>query len=155
MQYLGLLLLAMVAAELLSIFLVVKLIGGLATFGLLILSFMAGSFLMKRSAGLSQLLMAGGILRSGGLSPYQLLYPIRLPVAAFLLMLPGFISDIAALLLLLPFGSRPPSQPGTHQSEGFAYRPNRQDNDDIIEGEFTVQNSKRQPENQNRRIGHQ
>ena len=110
MQYLGIALLILIFAEILSIVFIAKLIGALAALCLMILAFMFGSFLMKRSAGLSQLMLAGGILRTGGqISLYQMLYPIRIPIAAFLLMLPGFFSDLIALLLLLPFGSAPNS----------------------------------------------
>lgn len=157
MQYLGIALLILIFAEIFSIIFITKLIGGLATLGLMILAFMLGSFLMKRSAGLSQLLLAGGILRTGGqISLYQMLYPIRIPVAAFLLMLPGFFSDLIALLLLLPFGSAPNSN-SQQQSPFSSYDPFNQspftrgsgDDGDIIEGDFVVRDGKpqRQPEN--------
>lgn len=157
MQYLGIALLILIFAEIFSIIFITKLIGGLATLGLMILAFMLGSFLMKRSAGLSQLMLAGGILRTGGqISLYQMLYPIRIPIAAFLLMLPGFFSDLIALLLLLPFGSAP--SPNSQQQSPFSnYDPFTQspftrgsgDDGDIIEGDFVVRDGKgqRQPEN--------
>lgn len=164
MQYLGIALLILIFAEIFSIFFIIKLIGGLAALGLMILAFMLGSFLMKRSAGLSQLLLAGGILRTGGRISlyqmlYQMLYPIRIPIAAFLLMLPGFFSDLIALLLLLPFGSAPNSN--SQQQNPFSnYDPfnqspftrgsggNQGNDGDIIEGDFVVQDGKpqRQPE---------
>ena len=157
MQYLGIALLILIFAEIFSIIFITKLIGGLATLGLMILAFMLGSFLMKRSAGLSQLLLAGGILRTGGqISLYQMLYPIRIPVAAFLLMLPGFFSDLIALLLLLPLGGAP--GPNSQQHNPFnSHNPFAQspftrgsgDDGDIIEGDFVVRDGKpqRQPEN--------
>ena len=157
MQYLGIALLILIFAEIFSIIFITKLIGGLATLGLMILAFMLGSFLMKRSAGLSQLLLAGGILRTGGqISLYQMLYPIRIPVAAFLLMLPGFFSDLIALLLLLPLGGAP--GPNSQQQNPFnSHNPFAQsqftrgsgDDGDIIEGDFVVRDGKpqRQPEN--------
>ena len=155
MQYLGFSLLIFIALEIFSIILVAKAIGGFAAFALIILCFMAGSFIMKRSAGLSQLLMAGSLLKSGGrISIYQMLYPIRIPFAAFLLMMPGFFSDLIALLLLLPFGGGASSSAGTQQQSGsfgnFTYQTyqNRRDtDDDIIEGDFVVRDSKKQPEN--------
>ena len=151
MQYLGIALLILIFAEIFSIIFITKLIGGLATLGLMILAFMLGSFLMKRSTGLSQLLLAGGILRTGGqISLYQILYPIRIPVAAFLLMLPGFFSDLIALLLLLPLGGAPgqsnPQKPfGSHNP----FTRGNGDDGDIIEGDFVVRDGKpqRQPEN--------
>ena len=156
MQYLGIALLILIFAEIFSIIFIAKLIGALAALCLMILAFMFGSFLMKRSAGLSQLMLAGGILRTGGqISLYQMLYPIRIPVAAFLLMLPGFFSDLIALLLLLPLGGAPgqsnPQKPfGSHNP--FTQSPFTRgsgDNGDIIEGDFVVRDGKgqRQPEN--------
>ena len=160
MQYLGIALLILIFAEIFSIFFIIKLIGGLAALGLMILAFMLGSFLMKLSAGLSQLLLAGGILRTGGrISLYQMLYPIRISIAAFLLMLPGFFSDLIALLLLLPFGSAPNSN-SQQQSPFSNYDPftqspftrgsggNQGNDGDIIEGDFVVRDGKpqRQPE---------
>ena len=152
MQYLGFSLLIFIALEIFSIILVAKVIGGFAAFALIILCFMAGSFIMKRSAGLSQLLMAGSLLKSGGrISIYQMLYPIRIPFAAFLLMMPGFFSDLIALLLLLPFGGGASSSAGTQQQSGsftyHTYQNRRDTDDDIIEGDFVVRDSKKQPEN--------
>ena len=155
MQYLGIALLILIFAEIFSIIFIIKLIGALAALCLMILAFMLGSFLMKRSAGLSQLILAGSVLRTGGrVSLYQMLYPIRIPIAAFLFMLPGFFSDLIALLLLLPFGSAPSqnqqqnpfSQYDQYNSSPFT-RGSGNDGD-IIEGDFVVQDGKsqRQPE---------
>ena len=100
-------------------------------------------------------------MRTGGqISLYQMLYPIRIPIAAFLLMLPGFFSDLIALLLLLPFGSAPNSN-SQQQSPFSSYDPfnqspftrgsggNQGNDGDIIEGDFVVRDGKpqRQPEN--------
>ncbi|ULJ68581.1 FxsA family protein [Wielerella bovis] len=161
MQYLGFMLLIFIALEIFSIAIVAKAIGGLAVFALIILCFMAGSFLMKRSAGLSQLLMAGGLFKSGGrISLYQMLYPIRIPFAAFLLMFPGFFSDLIALIVLLPFGGHSATHTTTQQQSGHfggftyhTYQQNtRQDayDDDVIEGDFVVRNDKKQPEKSRR-----
>ncbi|MDK4680726.1 FxsA family protein [Kingella negevensis] len=155
MQYLGITLLFFIFLEIFSIAFVSKAIGGLAAFGLIILFFMLGSFIMQRSAGLSKLMMAGGLFKSGGrLSFYQMLYPVRIPFAAFLLMMPGFFSDLIALILLLPFGSASSDDNAstTQQSGQFSgfqyqtYRSTSHANDDVIEGEFTVKNGKTQPE---------
>ena len=81
---------------------------------------------------------------------------IRIPVAAFLLMLPGFFSDLIALLLLLPLGGAP--GPNSQQQNPFnSHNPFAQspftrgsgDDGDIIEGDFVVRDGKpqRQPEN--------
>ena len=120
MQYLGIALLILIFAEIFSIIFITKLIGGLATLGLMILAFMLGSFLMKRSAGLSQLLLAGGILRTGPLGGA-----------------PGPNSQQQN-----PFNSHNPfaQSPFTRGSG---------DDGDIIEGDFVVRDGKpqRQPEN--------
>ena len=74
MQFLGIIFLVLMFLEFLSIIWVAKFVGGLATLGLMILCFMAGSFLMKRSQGLSQLILATSALRNGNqISLYQML----------------------------------------------------------------------------------
>lgn len=144
MQYLGFVFLMMLFLEILSIVLMVKMIGGLATFGLIILCFILGLFMLRRTAGFSKVLMAGELLRGQGtMSFYQMMWPIRIPVAGFLLMLPGFASSITALLLLLPFKGKPVVQ-GTAQgfSGQFGSNPfaggQTQAHDDVIEGDFVV-----------------
>ena len=65
----------------------------------------------------------------------------RFMLAGFLLMFPGFISDLIALvLLLLPGGHPPGSSPGRGRREGPA--------GDIIEGEAR----RIDPESRSRRI---
>lgn len=145
MQYLGFAFLAMLFLEILSIVMMVKLIGGLATFGLIILFFVLGLFILRRTAGFSKVLMAGELLRGKGeMSFYQMMWPIRIPVAGFLLMLPGFLSSFAALMLLLPFKGKPIMQ-GQTQTFGTAFGDNpfaqtqkTYHQDDIIEGDFVV-----------------
>ena len=145
MQYLGLTVLIFLLAELLSIIWVAKAIGGLAALCLIILCFMAGSFMMKRSSGLSKLMLAGGILHSGGrLSFYQMLYPIRVPLAAFLLMLPGFLSDFIALILLLPLGGIHANDAGETLYQQQPYRHQHTDDDDVIDGDFVVRPNRKQ-----------
>lgn len=103
MQYLGLVLLFGAVAEIISIVLMADWIGGWATFGLMVLSFAVGLFVLRRTAGLAKVLMAGEMMRGSGMSFYQMMWPVRIPAAALLLMLPGFASSLAAVLLLLPF----------------------------------------------------
>lgn len=153
MQFLGIIFLVLFVLELLSIVFVAKAIGGLATIGLMILCFMFGSFLMKRSAGLSQLMLAGSILRTGGkVSLWQMLYPIRIPIAAFFFMIPGFFLDVIGLFLLIPIGGNADAQSsifsGSTQhnqspfGSSFQYQ-RHQNDDDIIEGEFVVRDNKK------------
>ena len=103
MQLIGIFLLAGAVLEVLSIVMMVKLIGGVLTFALMVLSFILGSYLISRNAGVAKMLMAGALLRGfGRVSFYQMLWPVRIPVAGGLLMIPGFASSVLALLLLLP-----------------------------------------------------
>lgn len=148
MQYLGFVFLVMLFLEILSIVLMVKVIGGLATFGLIILCFFLGLFMLRRTAGFSKVLMAGELLRGqGAMSFYQMMWPIRIPIAGFLLMLPGFVSSMGALLLLLPFKGKPVVQ-GSAQGFGgrfgdnpFAAGQTQTRDDDVIEGDFVVRES--------------
>ena len=96
---------------------------------------------MLRHTGISGVLMAGSVMRSGkDISLYQMLWPIRYTVAALLLMSPGFVSLTIALILLLPIQGRPIAQTETFQNNPnpFQYPPKRQQDGDIIEGEYTV-----------------
>ena len=138
MQLIGIFLLAGVVLEVLSIVMMVKLIGGVLTFALMVLSFILGSYLIGRNAGVSKVMLAGALLRGGGrVSFYQMLWPVRIPVAGGLLMIPGFASSVLALLLLLPLkGGKAQEQP-QGASPFFTQRQAARD-DDVIEGEFVV-----------------
>lgn len=151
MQYLGIGFLAMIVLEIMSIVWVAGWLGGAATFGLILLSAAAGAMLL-RQRGLSSIFLAAALLRgSGQVSAYQLLWPIRFTLAGLLLMSPGFLSTLGALLLMLPFKGKPLaglSQPGASMfgqppfgQNPFhtAYRTKHTDDDDIIEGDFTVE----------------
>lgn len=137
MQLIGIFLLAGAVLEVLSIVLMVKLIGGVLTFALMVLSFIFGSYLIGRNTGVAKMLMAGVLLRGfGRVSFYQMLWPVRIPVAGGLLMIPGFLSSVLALLLLLPLkGSKAQEPQGA--SPFYTQRQTAQD-DDVIEGEFVV-----------------
>lgn len=154
MQYLGFAFLAMICLEILSIMLMVGAIGGWATLGLMILSFFLGSFILRRNAGFSKILMTGEILRAkNGVSIYQMMWPIRIPLAGFLLMVPGFVSSIAAIVLLLPIKGKPVMDAhnqtfgATFGNHPFQQNP-RANDEDIIDGDFVVRN---QPFKQNTR----
>lgn len=62
--------------------------------------------MMLRHYGVSALLPVWGMMRQGQISLYQLLWPIRFVIAGVLFLIPGVLTDIAAILLLLPFGGR-------------------------------------------------
>lgn len=143
MQFLGIGFLVLLFLEIMSIVWVADWIGGGATLLLMVVSFVSG-VLMLRHTGLSGVLLAGAAVRSGqDISLYQMLWPIRYALAALMLMSPGFISGVFALLLLLPIKGRPVAQAGRNagfqQHNPFA-RQQKGDNggDDVIEGEYPV-----------------
>lgn len=137
MQLIGIFLLAGAVLEVLSIVLMTKWIGGMLTFALMVLSFILGSYLIGRNAGVSKVMLAGALLRGHGrMSLYQMLWPVRIPVAGGLLMIPGFLSSVLALLLLLPLKGGKAQEP-QGASPFFTQRQAARD-DDVIEGEFVV-----------------
>ena len=140
MRFFGIGFLVLIFLEIMSIVWVADWLGGGITLLLMIISFIAG-VMMLRNTGLSGILLAGATMRSGGeVSMYQLLWPIRYTVAALLLMSPGFVSLLIALILLLPIKGRPIAETGgAFTAQGTFRQPRRSDEGDIIEGEFTVE----------------
>lgn len=95
-------LLVMVAAEIWSIIQVGHNLGALATLVLLVAGFIFGLQLM-RSQGIRALMQGAQNARPGE-SPLALIAEaIVKAFAGILLIIPGFISDIIALFILLPF----------------------------------------------------
>ncbi|QMT30703.1 FxsA family protein [Alysiella filiformis] len=143
MQFVGIFFFVAFILEILSIVFVGKLLGGLATFGLMILSAMLGAFLLRNMGNISKVILAGGVLKNGTVSWYELLLPIRVPVAGLLLILPGFLSDVLALLLLIPFSGKAVATPNSQShfsANGFQYHKAKPD-DDVIEGDFVVRDA--------------
>ncbi|STZ76682.1 FxsA family protein [Bergeriella denitrificans] len=141
MQFFGIGFLVLLFLEIMSIVWVADWLGGGLTLLLMVLSF-AGGVLMLRHTGLSGVLLAGAAVRSGqDISLYQMLWPIRYALAALLLLSPGFVSTAVALLLLIPFKGKPVAQTAAFGAQGqanpFAAQA-RQDDGEIIEGEYTV-----------------
>lgn len=154
MQFIGIFFLIAFVLEILSIVLMTNLIGGWATLGLMILAMMFGSFLMRNNANVAKVILAGGFLKNGSVSMYELLLPIRVPVAGLMFLLPGFLSDILGILLLIPFKGKPVAQANqTHfyQQTYSGSHANRHNDDDVIEGDFVVKNEQgeTQPKNKN------
>ncbi|MDO5058693.1 MAG: FxsA family protein [Neisseria sp.] len=153
MQFLGIGFLVLLFLEIMSIVWVADWLGGGITLFLMAAGFITGIYMLRR-IGMSGVLLAAATMRSGGeISLYQLLWPIRYALAAILLISPGFASTTLALLLLLPIKGKPITQTGTDGNVHFggfgtfqqnAYRPQNND-EDIIEGEFTVDSSTKQP----------
>ena len=154
MRFFGIGFLVLLFLEIMSMVWVADWLGGGATLALMILSFAIG-VMMLRNTGISGLLMAGDTLRSGSnVSIYQLLWPIRYTVAAVLFISPGFVSTLIALILLLPIKGKPIAQmPGTVFSDTtpFSTRP-RQNGDDIIEGDYTVESPHQSDESETKKI---
>ena len=137
MQYFGIGFLVLIFLEIMSIVWVADWIGGGWTLFVMAVSFISGIF-MLRHPGISGLLLAGAAVRSGqNISLYQMLWPIRYTAAAVFLLSPGFISTAVALLLLIPFkGNAAVSSTQSFQSRQ-TYS-SAKDDEDIIEGEYTV-----------------
>ncbi len=88
-------------AEIAGFVLVGKTIGLWATLALVMLSFVAGMMLLRRQ-GLGILRKMSTEGRTGALPGRELLRPAMFVIAAILLIIPGFISDIVALLIFIP-----------------------------------------------------
>jgi len=137
MRYFGFGLLGFGVLEVMSVFWMAGRIGGGMTFVLMVLSAMAGVFMLRRM-GLSGVLLAASAARGGGkVSAYQMLWPVRL------LLSPGFVSTAAAVLLMLPFkGGRAAEMAQEHMSftaYSSGVRGGRsRDGDDVIEGEYST-----------------
>lgn len=88
-------------AEIAGFVVVGKAIGLWATLGLVILSVLLGAFLL-RTQGLSILRRISTASRDGGVPGRDLVHGAMVVVAAFLLLVPGFLTDILGLLLFIP-----------------------------------------------------
>lgn len=82
---------------------------------------------MLRNQKLAALLTLGSVLNQGErVSIYSLLWPLRYLLAGILFLIPGVISDLFAVLLLLPF--KGPALPVGPRPTGTV--------EDVIEGEY-------------------
>ncbi len=88
-------------AEIAGFVVVGKAIGLWATLGLVVLSVLLGAFLL-RTQGLSILRRISMASRDGGVPGRDLVHGAMVVVAAFLLLVPGFLTDILGLLLFIP-----------------------------------------------------
>ncbi len=95
-------LLLMPFAEIATFVLVGKAIGVLATLGLTLLAVFAGLALLRiQGAGVLQRLQKES--RSDDNPGKEILHGAMIVVAAFLLIIPGFLTDVVGLLLFVPF----------------------------------------------------
>lgn len=88
-------------AEIAGFILVGQAIGVLATLGLVIATSMLGIFLLRQQ-GLGILRRISAESRDGGVPSRELVHAAMIVIAGFLLLLPGFITDIIGLLLFIP-----------------------------------------------------
>lgn len=92
---------AMPLVEIAGFIIVGKAIGLWATLGLVILSVFAGLALLRiQGIGILQRISAES--RNGGVPGRDLVHGAMIVLAALLLLLPGFVSDILGLLLFIP-----------------------------------------------------
>ncbi|MEZ2130014.1 MULTISPECIES: FxsA family protein [unclassified Sinorhizobium] len=92
---------AMPLVEIAGFIIVGKAIGLWATLGLVILSIFAGLALLRiQGIGILQRISAES--RNGGVPGRDLVHGAMIVLAALLLLLPGFVSDILGLLLFIP-----------------------------------------------------
>ncbi len=76
-------------------------IGALATVGLVLVSAMAGLMLLRHQ-GLGVMGRARTEIEAGRDPSRQIAHGVMILLAAFLLIVPGFLTDIAGLLLFIP-----------------------------------------------------
>ncbi|MDE1993790.1 MAG: membrane protein FxsA [Rhizobiaceae bacterium] len=88
-------------AEIAGFVIVGKIVGVWATLALVVLSVVVGAALL-RIQGIGVLQRISAESRNGGDPGREMVHGAMIVVAAFLLMLPGFISDIIGLLLFIP-----------------------------------------------------
>ncbi|WP_434630903.1 FxsA family protein [Chromobacterium sp. CV08] len=141
MRALLLLLLIYPFAEIAALVALADHIGGLAVFLLVVLSSMLGLWMLRHQK-LGALLTLGSMMRQGDkVSLYSLLWPLRYALAGVLFLLPGLLSDLAAILLLLPLKGpdiqlrTAPPAPGGGTASG-----------DVIEGEYNRVDEQTPPE---------
>lgn len=147
MRVLALLLLVFPLAELAVMIKVGSAVGVLATIMLLLLSAVIGVWII-RIGGITTALRARVRMSQGQLPDQEMISGLFLAIAGGLLLLPGFISDVLAVLLLLPPLQRflllrlklkvAASGPQTFEHEPFTQRPERSEPmiRNVIEGEY-------------------
>ena len=128
-------------AELCSIIFLAQAVGAGWTILILIASFFLGLF-MLRNIGFSKVLILGSLWNSNNNpSLYQVLWPVRFILAAVFLMIPGLVSDLFALLLMLPFKG-PKLAQNTFYYNNQQQQQKYESDGDVIEGEYSEVDSK-------------
>ncbi|MET0435993.1 MAG: FxsA family protein [Devosia sp.] len=101
LRFIPLLLLALPLIEIALFILVGRAIGVLPTLGLVILAVVVGGFVLRQQ-GLGVLNRMRTNMQTGTLPGQTLFDGMLLALAAVLLIIPGFLGDFVAILLLLP-----------------------------------------------------
>lgn len=139
----------LLAAPLLELWFIIKVgsaLGALTTIALLLLAGVAGVALLRHQS-FSTLLRLDQRLQQGELPAAEILEGFALALAAVLLLVPGFLSDILALPLLLS----PVRRALVRRALGTGYyrqhygQPGRHNHPDIIEGEWRRDDDPRLP----------
>ncbi|KJV29840.1 exlusion protein FxsA [Aquitalea magnusonii] len=108
-------------------------LGGGVVFLLVVASSLLGIW-MLRNQKLGALITLTSVVRQGQqVSLYSLLWPLRYALSGLLFAIPGILSDVLAILLLLPFKG---PKLNTMANPGAMA-------DDVIEGEFSRVDPKR------------
>lgn len=121
-------------------------IGALATIGIVILTAVIGTWLL-RAQGLSTLSKARNRMAGGEIPAFQLMEGLALGIGGALLLTPGFITDAMGFACLFPptrkliINSLSKRLTVTQFGGGFSsaqqQRPSRRASGDVIEGEYT------------------
>lgn len=122
--------------EILLLALAVSEIGFFAVLGLLLLSAFAGGFLV-RTQGMMTFIKAQRAMDGGFFPMDEIFQGLCILTAGFLFMLPGFLSDLAALALLFPM-VRKMIRSKSAGKFGLKDEPYRQRDDGVIEGSYVV-----------------
>ena len=133
-----LLLLAFPFVELALLISLADWIGAGGVFLYLVLSALLG-IVMLRNQKLGALLTLFSVMREGRASVWQLMWPLRYLLAGALFVLPGILSEVAAVLLLLPFKGPALGSAGTGGTAGrppFDTPPEPQAGGSTIDGEY-------------------
>lgn len=100
----GLLFLAFLVVPFLELFVILKVgsaLGALNTIGLLVLVSVVGAWLVKRE-GVAVVRRAQARIQAGGVPAKELIDGVLILFAGALLLTPGFLTDVVAVLLLVP-----------------------------------------------------
>jgi UPF0716 protein FxsA len=152
-SYLPFLLLALPLLEIAGFIVVGRQIGALATIGLVVASSIAGSLLLRHQ-GFGVMARVRQEIEAGRDPSRHLAHGVMVLLAAVLLIIPGFITDIFGLLLFLPpvrdlawrlFRNRIVTVTSFSADLGGGFRPRGGRTIDLDEDDFSRNNDRRGP----------